>query len=54
VVVLCFEHAMENDIPVVAFLGDECVTLAMHPELEELHTTYYEPLPKVHAHYASP
>jgi len=47
VVVLCFEHAMENDIPVVAFLGDECVTLAMHPELEELHTTYYEPLPKV-------
>mmetsp|Transcript_34668 Transcript_34668/g.89999 ORF Transcript_34668/g.89999 Transcript_34668/m.89999 type:complete len:268 (-) Transcript_34668:105-908(-) len=47
VVALCFEHAMENNIPAVAFLGDECVTLAMHPELEELHATYYEPLAKV-------
>ena len=47
VVLLCFEHAYENDIPICAFLGDECVTIKMTPELEQLHSTYYEPLAKV-------
>jgi len=47
VVILLFEHAMENDISICAFLGDECVTTKMTPELEQLHYTYYEPLAKV-------
>ncbi len=29
-----FRFAMEHDVPLSAFLGDVCVTLKMHPELE--------------------
>lgn len=29
--------AEEHGIPVCGFLGEECVTIELHPELEELH-----------------
>ena len=29
-----FEYAQEHGVPLCAFLGDECATLQMHPELE--------------------
>lgn len=29
-----FEFAAERDVPLAGFLGDECVTLRMTPELE--------------------
>ncbi len=32
-----FEFSAEHDVPVCGFLGEECVTHKMHPELEELH-----------------
>ncbi|KAL4419005.1 hypothetical protein ABPG77_000870 [Micractinium sp. CCAP 211/92] len=42
-----FEFSAEHDVPVCGFLGEECVTHKMHPELEELHHRYYEPLAAV-------
>ncbi|KAK9806969.1 hypothetical protein WJX72_008996 [[Myrmecia] bisecta] len=47
VVAQAFKYSLEHDVPLSAFLGDECVTLKMAPELEELHTRYYEPLSRV-------
>ncbi|KAK9867453.1 hypothetical protein WJX84_002155 [Apatococcus fuscideae] len=44
VVQQAFLWALENDVPLAGFTGDEAVTLKMKPELEELHTRYYEPL----------
>lgn len=32
-----FEYSLEHGIPLCGFLGEECVTLEMAPELEELH-----------------
>lgn len=34
VVRAAFEYAQERQVPLAAFLGDECATLQMHPELE--------------------
>jgi len=47
VVARAFDWAGRTGVSCVAFLGDECATLAMTPELEELHTRYYEPLAAV-------
>jgi hydroxymethylpyrimidine pyrophosphatase-like HAD family hydrolase len=36
---------LDTSTPICGFLGDECVTIgSMTPEIEELHTRYYEPL----------
>lgn len=40
-------YAVENDVSVTCFLGDECVTPKITKELEELHFRYYEPYPQV-------
>ena len=40
-------YAVENDVSVTCFLGDECVTPKVTKELEELHFRYYEPYPQV-------
>lgn len=37
VVRAAFEFSARHDVPVCGFLGEECVTHKMHPELEELH-----------------
>lgn len=37
VVRAAFEFSAAHNVPVCGFLGEECVTHAMHPELEELH-----------------
>lgn len=37
VVRAAFEFSAQHDVPVCGFLGEECVTHRMHPELEELH-----------------
>ncbi|KAL4430812.1 hypothetical protein ABPG75_006068 [Micractinium tetrahymenae] len=42
-----FEFSAQHDVPLCGFLGEECVTHKMHPELEELHHRYYEPLAAV-------
>lgn len=42
-----FEYAQRHSIPLCGFLGEECVTLEMTQELEELHHRYYEPLARV-------
>jgi len=34
VVRAAFEYAQARNVALAAFLGDECVTLQMHPELE--------------------
>mmetsp|Transcript_20617 Transcript_20617/g.62091 ORF Transcript_20617/g.62091 Transcript_20617/m.62091 type:complete len:408 (+) Transcript_20617:193-1416(+) len=47
VVRAAFEYATKHDVPLSAFLGDTCSTLKMHPELEELHYRYFEPLSDV-------
>lgn len=43
VVAEAFQYSLDYDLPLCAFLGDEIVTLKMHPGLEELHTVYHEP-----------
>ncbi len=43
VVADAFAYAQAHELACVAFLGDACATLRMTPELEELHTRYYEP-----------
>jgi Cof subfamily protein (haloacid dehalogenase superfamily) len=40
-------YAVENDVSVTCFLGDECVSPKITRELEELHYRYYEPYPRV-------
>lgn len=47
VVSAAFDWAGRAGVSCVAFLGDECATLRMTPELEELHQRYYEPLASV-------
>lgn len=42
-----FEFAEQHNVPICGFLGDTCMTIRMHPELEELHHRYYEPLAEV-------
>lgn len=42
-----FEYAKTNDIALSGFLGDECISPAMRPEVLELHERYHEPLPEV-------
>ena len=37
VVRAAFEFSAAHDVPLCGFLGEECVTHKMHPELEELH-----------------
>lgn len=44
---MAFEFAQEHNISCVGFLGEECVTLKMTKEVEELHSRYYEPLAKL-------
>lgn len=39
--------AIENGVALCGFLGEECVTPAMTPEIQELHSRYYEPLAAV-------
>ena len=34
VVEAAFQYAQQHNLPLAAFLGDECATLQMHPELE--------------------
>ena len=34
VVRAAFQYAQERNVPLAAFLGDDCATLQMHPELE--------------------
>lgn len=40
-------YAVENDVSITCFLGDECVSPKITKELEELHYRYYEPYPQV-------
>jgi hydroxymethylpyrimidine pyrophosphatase-like HAD family hydrolase len=47
VVAHAFDWASASNVSCVAFLGDECATLRLTPELEELHARYYEPLARV-------
>ena len=47
VVRAAFEYSLQQDVPLCGFLGDDCVTARMHPELERLNTVYYEPLARV-------
>jgi len=47
VVAAAFEWAAREGVPLVSFHGDECRTLRMTLELEQLHTVYYEPLAHV-------
>lgn len=47
VVRTAFQYAMDTDTPLCAFLGDDCATMRMHPELQELHHRYFEPLARV-------
>ena len=55
VVADAFAYAQAHDLACVAFLGDACATLRMTPELEELHTRYYEPEAQVgHQQAANP
>ena len=34
VVRTAFQYAMDTDTPLCAFLGDDCATMRMHPELQ--------------------
>ena len=34
VVRMGFDYSMQHDVPLAGFLGDECITLKMTPELE--------------------
>ena len=58
VVAAAFDWASAAGVSCVAFLGDECATLELTPDLVDLHTTYYEPLaavaPSVDALVAGP
>jgi hydroxymethylpyrimidine pyrophosphatase-like HAD family hydrolase len=48
IVSAAFQYSMDTGTPICGFLGDECVTIgSMTPEIEELHTRYYEPLAAV-------
>ena len=43
-----FEYSLATGTPICGFLGDHCVTIGrMTPEIELLHTRYYEPLADV-------
>lgn len=42
-----FEFSATHGVPCCAFLGDDCATLDLAPELRELHSVYYEPLARV-------
>ena len=42
-----YAEASGGLVSCVAFLGDECSTLRLTPDLRELHETYYEPLARV-------
>lgn len=42
-----FKYSEKNSVPCIAFLGDDCATMEMTPEVEEMHTVYYEPLAEV-------
>lgn len=43
-----FEYSLATKTPICGFLGDHCVTIGgMTPEIELLHTRYYEPLAEV-------
>eukprot|EP00798_Chlamydomonas_sp_ICE-L_P008089 gene8089-1332_t len=49
------------EVSLVAFFGDECATLQMNPDVESLHSKYYEPLSlmtpdveSLHAKYYEP
>ena len=44
VVRAAFEYAQERNVPLAAFLGDDCATLQMHPELEVRHPLRMHPL----------
>lgn len=39
-----YMYAHAHNLAVVGFLGEECITPRMTPEVEELHRRYYEPL----------
>ncbi|RMZ57023.1 hypothetical protein APUTEX25_002255, partial [Auxenochlorella protothecoides] len=45
VVQAAFEYSDAHGGSLCAFLGDECLTTRLTPELMELHTRYHEPLP---------
>lgn len=45
VVCEAFQYALDTNLALCAFLGDDIVTARMHPCLEELHTVYHEPRP---------
>lgn len=47
VVESAFAFSRLHNLPLCGFLGEELVTMRMTPELEELHTRYYEPLPRI-------
>jgi len=48
IVASAFQYSVSTGTPICGFLGDECVTIgSMTPEIEELHTRYYEPLAAV-------
>jgi hypothetical protein len=47
VVAAAFEWAAAARVSCVAFLGDECATLELTPDLVDLHARYYEPLARV-------
>lgn len=53
-----FEFAQNQGVSVCGFLGEECVTIEMTPEVQQLHSRYYEPLagvaPSVDAVVAGP
>lgn len=38
-----FAFAQEADVSICGFLGEECITMKMTAEVEELHVRYYEP-----------
>lgn len=42
-----FKYCEKNSVPCIAFLGDDCATMEMRPEVEEMHSVYYEPLAQV-------
>ena len=44
VVRAAFQYAQERNVPLAAFLGDECATLQMHPELEVRYPVRMRPL----------
>jgi hydroxymethylpyrimidine pyrophosphatase-like HAD family hydrolase len=47
VVRAAFLYSNDRGIPLCGFLGEECITTKMTPELRVLHERYYEPLASV-------